>query len=176
MYNKTYNLDADSENDSEEENSESDSEPESVYNNEYDDDCESFVSAMSEIRDFEDFGDSWDEPLYEGSSLTVAESLMAIFTFTLRHKITNVCLGDMLQLIYIHCVSHANKCVKSLYKFWKLLEKFKSPVERIFFCAKCGLKYENDKNPCKCKDAEKCFFLRLPITDQLQKCIKDHHL
>ena len=42
------------------------------------------------------------EPIYAGSSITVAMSMVLIMTFVMRHRLTGTALADLLSLVEIH--------------------------------------------------------------------------
>lgn len=58
---------------------------------------EEFDDSDEEIHEHNDY----DEPLYEGASISVGESLMAILTFSFKYKLTSACLSAMLKLILL---------------------------------------------------------------------------
>jgi len=73
--------------------------------------------------------------LYEGSGLTVAASSI-LLQFKMKHKLTQEALGDLLELMKLHCPS-PNKCHQSLYLFTKQFRELKLPVALHYFCSSC---------------------------------------
>lgn len=61
------------------------------------------------------------EPLYPGGNVTKAESIVLILSFVLRHKLTDVALGDLLSLLNTF---FPNVIPATKHKFYKLV-KFK---------------------------------------------------
>ena len=62
-----------------------------------------------------------DEPLYDRAPITVADSIIAVIYLTFRHKLSNICLANILSLISLACL-RPNNCINSLYKFNKILQ------------------------------------------------------
>lgn len=46
-----------------------------------------------------------NQPLYQGSRLTVSMSMLLIVTFATRHNLSGVDLCDLLNLLEVHCPS-----------------------------------------------------------------------
>lgn len=111
-----------------------------------------------------------NELLYDGAPLTVKESLLSVFTFSLRHSITGTCLADLLQLVSLH-IPRNNKFTKTVYKFMKYFEYLKTPLVKHYYCRRClsALEYENAE--CECTNRELCYFIELKISDQLQSLL-----
>ena len=98
-----------------------------------------------------------DKPLYEGSPITVAVSVMLIMTFVMRHTLTGVALSDLFTLIELHCIvpSYCQRSLKTIQGFFTNL---KHPLEYHYFCNKKGcLKYIGTacRNDCA---AQPCYF------------------
>ena len=130
--------------------------------------------------------------LYEGSRLTVSASCVLLMQLKLKHKLTNECVQDFLQLIELHCPS-PNNCVTSTYKLNKELEKKQNEcswqIKEHYFCSYCfqatdDSQSENSSSMCEnpqCKKdltevGSKSSFIEVPIEPQLQtlfsrKCI-----
>lgn len=64
-------------------------------------------SLSSEESDFND--NISDEPLYPREPLSFHESSLAILRFTLRHKVSDALLSDLLSLISAYCIE-PNHC------------------------------------------------------------------
>lgn len=109
-------------------------------------------------------------PLYPGAQLTVAESLISILLFYIRHDPKDVCLADLLRLITLHCPP-GSRCVKSIYYMEKMLSQDAEPPTRHFYCRSCYnplLNASSACDACQCSE-EPAFFLSLSIKSQLQK-------
>ena len=78
-----------------------------------------------------------DEPLYDGSRLTVLTSILLITTFVMRHGLTGECIQDLLMLIELHCLSE-NICCTSSKLFCKYFADAKAPIQKHYYCAKCN--------------------------------------
>lgn len=74
--------------------------------------------------------------LYEGSSLTLASSSVLIIKYKMRHNLTQEALGDLLQLIKLHCPS-PNRCPSSVYQFKKGFPDLNYPITMHYFCSRC---------------------------------------
>ena len=118
--------------------------------------------------------------LYDSSSLTVPASCLLIKKFALRHNLTQVAVGDLLQLIRLHCPP-PNHCPTSVYQFNKVLGDLKQPSRYHYYCADCLQQISGSEiNKCpntSCKkdlstaDA-KCMFMEIPVEDQLQTLLE----
>lgn len=62
------------------------------------------------------------------------ESSLLIMAFSLRHKITDDCLGDILSLINLHMPID---CLSSKYKFKKTFSQFTNEVTCQYYCSVC---------------------------------------
>ena len=114
-----------------------------------------------------------DKPLYEGSPITVAVSVMLIMTFVMRHTLTGVALSDLFTLIELHCIvpSYCQRSLKTIQGFFTNL---KHPLEYHYFCNKKGcLKYIGTTNTQVCTAcgndcaAQPCYFIVVPLLNQV---------
>ena len=74
--------------------------------------------------------------LYDRSQLTVSASSVLVLQFKMKHKLTQEALGDLLELLKLHCPS-PNKCFQSVYLFTKQFHELKLPVTFHYFCSSC---------------------------------------
>ena len=63
------------------------------------------------------------EPIYPGSNVTKTQSLLIILCFLLRHKLTDVALGDLLLMLNVLLPIPSSK-----YKFYKSFKLEQSEV------------------------------------------------
>ena len=54
-----------------------------------------------------------DEPLFDGSPVSVNESSLLIMSFAVRHQLSGVALQDLLTLITLHCPK-PNNCIAEM--------------------------------------------------------------
>ena len=59
-----------------------------------------------------------------------------IYTILVRHKLTGVCLADILEVIEKNC-KQPNLCIRSIYKFRKYFANHQTPIIRQFYCSRC---------------------------------------
>lgn len=77
-----------------------------------------------------------DIPLFEGSPLTVKESILSILAVVLRSSLSGVITSAILELITMDC-PEPNNCKSALYKFKKYFENLQSSLTRYFYCPSC---------------------------------------
>lgn len=125
------------------------------------------VNADQEERQFEDV------PLYDGAPISMAVSMLLIFTYAVRHSLTGLALVDLLTLISLHCAL-PNQCASSVALLKKFFMKLKNPIQFHYYCTFCmeyqGLSIPEDKlckNRCCLKDLRKkgnsSYFLIIPL-------------
>lgn len=76
------------------------------------------------------------DTLYKGSRLSLTLSVLLIATFVMRHGLSGECVGDLLTLIELHCLSE-NICITSLRMYNTFLSKKKASVVPHYFCEYC---------------------------------------
>ncbi|KAK3920363.1 Halomucin [Frankliniella fusca] len=114
-----------------------------------------------------------DQLLYEDAPITFRESLLAILTFVLSHRLTGVCVSDLLSLIVLHCRPN-NLCLKSLSKF---REYFSMIAKKIIiphhYCSICQVLLDKDNPVCEVDPNHTVlYFIEMPIVSQLQAMFK----
>ncbi|KAJ1520365.1 hypothetical protein ONE63_003500 [Megalurothrips usitatus] len=115
-----------------------------------------------------------NHPLYDGARVTVGESLLLVLTFILSHRLTGLCLSDLLSLIEIHCAPN-NRCVKTLYMFKKHFEMFgRDLIICHFYCSVCEIALESKLSVCDTCQGHNdvAYFIEFPILAQLQCMFK----
>jgi len=61
-----------------------------------------------------------DLPLYDGAPITLSESVLSILALSFAHNLSGSSLGDILELIALHC-KEPNLCRNTLFKFRSVL-------------------------------------------------------
>ena len=120
-----------------------------------------------------DFDQSIHDPIYEGASITVAESLTCILTLMTSFDISGALLAAFLGVIEYHC-KKPNKFPKTLYRLKKFFKNLKTPLTRHFFCSKYFSKVERKDSVCpQCNDSENItYFIEIDIIHQLKALFK----
>ena len=111
-----------------------------------------------------------NEPLYPGSPVTVAQSLLAVMTFALTHSLTGECIVDLLKLISVHCINKEN-CITSLYLFKQFFQRLGQSILIFhYYCSGCEITLESKDTVCEnCNGANPTtYFIEFPILQQLQ--------
>lgn len=138
---------------------------------------EAVSSDESEYQnsDEDDLVDNHDnEPLYNGARITLKESALAILSFALSHKLSGVCINDLLALIALHCGPN-NNCFKSLHLFKSYFAMLgKNDTVRHHYCSTCEVPLETKSSVCNnCNGRhEVSYFIEFPIAKQLQTMYK----
>jgi hypothetical protein len=117
-----------------------------------------------------------DQPLYPGSPITVAESVVMNISCALRHNMTGQCLADMLMICEMHC-PRPNNCKTSLYKVKQQFSTMTNEIIHHVFCASCGLLIPKPL-PEYCLNAlcgksmkeskNTSYFIEIPIASQIE--------
>ncbi|KAJ8030467.1 hypothetical protein HOLleu_26902 [Holothuria leucospilota] len=126
-----------------------------------------------------------DNPVYVGSKITVAQSLLLLIYFIMRHNITKACVQDLLTLINFHAPQFQDPGPSSVHIFSRTLNLTCDDVQKHFFCPSCQsylgklqeeFECENCNNNYTAQDliTEKGFFLDLPVKQQLKDKFNDH--
>lgn len=115
-----------------------------------------------------------NEPIYQGSRLTVSISMLLIVTFATRHNLSGVALCDLLNLIKVHCPSD-NICRATLTMYQDFFRHLKTPLIYNYFCEKCFLSIEKDAKCEKCPNCSSTsirYFITIPLKDQMETILK----
>ena len=152
-----------------------------AYVAEVQDSCHDFLDRQSS-HECSDVSEESDEELTEEGSiifpqcpLSLNASILLVKKFQMRHKLTQVAVSDLLQLMKLHFPS-PNNFPSSLFLFNKQLPVLRDPVEYNFFCSRC-LGELPDKDCTLCPNAA-CnqnlsdigavsSFIELPLEPQL---------
>lgn len=130
-----------------------------------------------------------DELIHPNLNCKIADAVLMILSFFLRHRLTWVALEDMLKL-FDALIGRESRLPKTKYFFTKVLNKDESAVFH-FYCKNCQLyidTYENLNEKLKIREEsvtcsncdtlfslhkmnEGHFFIQLPIRKQLEKKI-----
>ncbi|KAH0535008.1 hypothetical protein KQX54_011830 [Cotesia glomerata] len=145
----------------------------SCYSSQASDSGRSISSEESLSSEESDSNDNIsDEPLYPGAPLSFHESSLAILLFTLRHKVSDALLSDLLSLISAHCIE-PNHCLKTKYKFKKYFDRLRINYDRHFFCPQCHFSLPSEYGRCPhceyvtTKDSSAPYFITMSILAQL---------
>ena len=115
-----------------------------------------------------------DAPLYPGASITVNVTMLLLLAFTVRHKLTNEAIADLLYLIDIICPQPNNSC-KTLYNFKKFFSYLIIPVKYCYYWPNC-INPIDDLAAAACPVCKKiftsikelCYFLHFSLQDQIK--------
>lgn len=130
------------------------------------------TSASSQSKET----DKDDLPLYEDSTLSVAESSLLVMAFAVRHKLSGIALEDMLELIHFHCPK-PNNCITELKEFELFFQALKHPILKHFYCPNMICKVYTGTSPpeggakctvCGTPLSCSCYFIEIPILEQLK--------
>lgn len=145
--------------------------------------------SFEDEDEVDDLDDWWDchsdlprepeetRPLYQGSPITLAESMLAILLFVTRHNLTGTALSDLLTLVSLHCLT-PNLCKTSLHLFYSFFGNLKSPVKYHKYCSFCMFLLEKEQPKCPiCKreisnEGKTSYFIEIPIDDQIQNLVQ----
>jgi hypothetical protein len=108
-------------------------------------------------------------PIFNGASITFREGALAILTFILTHKLTGLCLTDLLLLLLsLHCGAN-NILLKSLYKFKKYFQMIgKNFIKLHYYCSNCEKLLPGKTAACCANQQLDTYFIEFPIINQLE--------
>lgn len=112
-----------------------------------------------------------NHPLFEGSNISVHESMVSILTLALAFKITGVCLQAILRLISLH-LPKVNNFRTSLYLFKDYFSYLQGPKSYEYYCSKCFEKLEPKTSCSSCSKSKVCCLVKLSLVSQLQTMFK----
>ena len=132
-------------------------------------------SSESEDDEFQDsfFVDNADKPLYAGSPINVAEQILSLLSLLLRFNMSGVLFSKILSLIVLHCPK-PNFCVKTIYKFKKILKNIDTPIIKLYYCSICFNKQDSNSEECKNCNTKTAisYFMEIPLIEQLENFYK----
>ena len=99
------------------------------------------ASKLSKLKEFH-------TPLYEGADLTILDSYLLLYQYSLRHCITQTAFSELISLVDTHLPKDA-KSATSLYKLRKFFETNLNDLgsQLYSYCAKCHRLLEGDLEP-----------------------------
>lgn len=113
-----------------------------------------------------------DSPLYEGSEITVFESHLLLFQFSVRHSSSAKAFGELLQVVSAHLPPTA-KFPKSVYTLkWFFRSLFPDLSTRAHSYCSCCLKLLEEGTQCEnhnCVSAKVETFITMPLESQLKE-------
>lgn len=154
-YNNDENYDyGDVENDQDEDNNDVNDNDEQSKNIDYANTCDD---------------DFYDQPIYDGASISLKQSMLLVLRLSLKHKLTDSCTADILSVIRFHCSNQSAKKF-SMYHFKKCFNIKNNSYTKHYYCSKCFKTADNIQSICDdCnQSSSQHFFARLSIVDQLQ--------
>ncbi|KAK0174274.1 hypothetical protein PV327_011039 [Microctonus hyperodae] len=113
--------------------------------------------------------DEYDRPLYDGAPLSLAESLLSIFTFYITSNMTGVNFNKLLSLMALHFPA-SSIFKKTRHLFMKYFIHGQTPMIKHWYCSKCMSFCQNENSNCQCDgNPERWYFIEMSIIDQLQR-------
>lgn len=125
-------------------------------------------------EDEEDMDLNADQPLYDGASINIRESMLLILTLLINHNLTMTCMEDIIRVIQLHCPNQ-NLVKNSLFKFRKFfnLEEDNDITHKHFYCTTCERELESEDDDCpSCKNSKNSYFITMPILKQLKEMFR----
>lgn len=122
---------------------------------------------------------SMDSPLYPGSDVTLAQFIVMILAFSLRHSLSATAIEDHLKLLSILLPAN-NILPHSLHVFKQLLKDPSDTIKLHFFCQGCGARLSKQNTHClTCGEEsnndnlkEGNFFISLSLANQIRDIIQ----
>ena len=133
-------------------------------------------AGESENNDSEDSHDSdipeyftcMNEPLHQGSTITLCTAILALMDFCLSNRLSYTAIDGLLKLLQLLCVT-PNKLPRSVYLLKQLFRKFKgTDYNNRKFCTNCNADADN----CSCEMPMFGNLLAIPIEKPLEAIVK----
>ena len=107
------------------------------------------------------------KPVYHGCSITLGTSMLIVVAFSLQHSLSSDAIGDLLNLIAIHCLT-PNIYVTTVYSFKKFFRNLQNQLIFHHYCTVCYC-YLEDKSIAICpncgqdfQNGQKAYFFEFP--------------
>jgi hypothetical protein len=94
-------------------------------------------NCVASIQEIENNQSDVDEPLYDGASVTVAQSLLLIMAFILGNNLSGAAVGNLLRLLAA-LLPADSRLPKTRYLFDKHFNPFKDGVQFKLYCPICN--------------------------------------
>lgn len=122
--------------------------------------------------------------IYPNAKISEDESLLAILSYALRHKLSKIAIADVLDLVNLHSPVENNAVPQSLYRFLNCFDEYDDPVEIQHCCPNCKVLFGNEVpaqcTSCSCIPGDVAsqvksgaVFLKLSIRKQLERQLSD---
>lgn len=151
--------------------------------NECSDTQEEVDSVTDDTADTNDSNSEYENvgaPLYTGSEITIAQCILLILSFSLRHTLTASAVEDLLKLLNVFLPS-GNILPQSLYLFRKLFHDPSESLNVHIFCHNCRACIPKNNMHCpECNEisdpkrniTEGRYYISLSIEDQLRNILQ----
>ena len=110
-------------------------------------------------------------PLYQDSSIAVGENSLLLMAFAVCHKLSEVVLEDLLEIIHFHCPK-PNNCITKLKEFQLFFQTLKHLILKHFFCRNgiCKVYCSGTSQPETGTTCTVCYslYIEIPIMEQLK--------
>lgn len=115
-------------------------------------------------------------PLYDSADITVIDSYLMLFQYSLRHSLTKKAFSELIQLVSVH-LPCSSKSAESLYKLKGLFMKSYEDIKQVpcQYCSKCHRLLESALCPSGCSSGME-EFLHIPLQPQLKRKIEGNTL
>ncbi|KAF7994268.1 hypothetical protein HCN44_003358 [Aphidius gifuensis] len=93
---------------------------------------------------------NYNQPLYVGAPITVAQSMAVIFSILMEQNVTQTCLEAIIKAINCHCIpeGHHKNSLFKFQKFFGLTTNVKNDIIKHFYCMTCEKALQNENDNC----------------------------
>ena len=117
------------------------------------------------------------EPLYSGSSLSVMDSYLLLYTFFLRHSLSKKAFAELIRLVSAHLpATTSDKAARSLYQLRKyfMTEFCDLVASPYYYCQNCHYLFTDEVFTCpqECDINAPHRFWVTPISAQLKRMLE----
>lgn len=183
-------LDDDSDNvvDEDNDNNSEDNDSDNIGEDDDDNNSEGYDNANENVNNMDENVDV-DPLLYDNAAITLSESMLSIFTYTIRHNLTGCAFSDLLSLISLHLPPNSHH-KKTIHTFMKFFSDSKAPLIKHYYCSACMKSLDTKDSLCPCTNdininldnfhgndstknrrPEILYFIEIPIFCQMQELL-----
>lgn len=155
--------------------SDSDVDLEELYDSfAYDDSSQASSRDNDETSSYTRYGHGLDETtLYSGAQLTVFQSYLLIFQYSVRHSLSRKAFAELLQLISVHAPQGAAipKSVYSIKRYFAKAFPDANSLQHVY-CSSCQRSLTSVDSSCggsECQGGRPAMFITLPLGLQIKR-------
>lgn len=116
--------------------------------------------------------EEYETPLFEGSQVTVFDSYLLLYQFSLKHSLTKLAFQELIDLVNLHLPTARISTLYKLQKFFVEHFQLGKPISKLY-CQQCHHLMKSGESTCpnEC-DTTTCRFVSVPIKQQVKRILE----